>query len=59
MIPPDESSIATLGAVITINVAGFLANQVNPILGTLSIAAGLTLVGIKIYKELTEKNKRG
>jgi hypothetical protein len=56
MIPADSNVISTLGAVILINVGGFLANTINPILGTISIIMGIVLIG---YKIKSEKNKRG
>lgn len=52
MITPGNDFFANLGLVVMINVAGFLANVVNPVLGTISIAAGIVYIGAKIRNEL-------
>jgi hypothetical protein len=52
MITPGDNLLSNLGLVVTINIAGFIAHTVNPILGSISIAAGIVYVLIKIKKEL-------
>jgi hypothetical protein len=52
MIAPGNDLVSNLGLVITINITGFIAHTVNPILGSISIAAGIVYVLVKIKKEL-------
>jgi len=52
MIGPGDDIVTNLGLVVTINIAGFLASVINPVLGTASITAGIVYMVVKIKKEL-------
>lgn len=54
---PDYSTPQNIGAILLIQATNFIASEINPILGTVSILGSILYISLKIKKEFYDKDK--